>query len=132
MMRAMGIVVLGIAAMLPSGVLSAKELGVSFTMTSDGPLELERAVRPYRDCVTDWVSRNHGAYEAIVGKMNFREGPAECAAERQRSAEAGLAALDDDLDEAARRKLVRQELLTIDISTFSGLVWESQNLTENQ
>ena len=109
----------------------AREPGVSFKMISKGPPALEAAVRPYRDCITSWMNDNRGSYEDIVKKIDFRNGPVECTEQRRISAQAGFSVLNRKLDEARRRDLVRQELLSIDISVFSGLVWMSQSHPEN-
>ena len=126
---------LAVAAVLLATCASsaaAKDPSVSFKMTSKAPPALERAVTPYQRCVTAWSRANTGRYEDIVRKIDFRNGPPECAQQRRQSEEAGMAALGKKASEAARRKAVRLELLSLDIFIFSGMVWMSQSLPQNQ
>ena len=117
----------------PTVIIPAKpeEASVSFTITTEAPQALERAVNPYRLCLTSWSQGKVGVYEKILSGTNVRNGPPECAEARARSVNAGFDALNPKWTEELRRELVQKQLLAIDIAILSGRLWTSQSLSEN-
>ncbi|MGF7153970.1 hypothetical protein [Novosphingobium gossypii] len=106
---------------------------VEINMASDGPPVLEKAIMPYAKCLDTWAFKAVGAFETLAPKMDFRNGPVDCTAERAQVVADGMLALAETVpDETERKKLVRDELLSLDTITLSALVWASKDLVVNQ